>query len=77
MKINILNNIALDMPFFLPEELEWLNEHFTINNNILVNQSTDVDNQATNWLTHILSAASIGDVGWQQYEGYVDIFIID
>lgn len=73
MKINILNDIHLDIPFFLPEELEWLSKHFIIIDNTLVNQSTDVDNQATTWLTHILAAGSIGDVGWQEYEGYVDI----
>lgn len=77
MKINILNDIRLDIPFFLPEELEWLVRHFMISENTVTNQSTIIDEQATDWLTHILVAASVEDVEWQQYEGYIDIFIID
>lgn len=75
MKINILNDIPLDMPFFHEEEIEWLTKHFTIMDSVLIIQTTTVVEEATDWLTHILHAASMGRVGWKEHEGCIDIFI--
>ena len=68
MKINILNNIPLDMPFFLEEELVWINKHFTIVDNILVKQSSYIEEEAANWLTHLLRAASRRRAMWEEIE---------